>query len=47
MSQLFIGAWNHADNYGNISDDGGVFFDINEDRSKGIISTSSPPTKTT
>lgn len=31
MSQLFIGAWNHADNYGNISDDGGVFFDKNED----------------
>lgn len=31
MSQLFIGAWNHADNYGNISDDGGVFFDIHED----------------
>lgn len=31
MSQLFIGAWNHADKYGNISDDGGVFFDINED----------------
>ena len=28
MSQLFIGAWNHADNYGNISDDGGVFFDM-------------------
>ena len=31
MSQIFIGAWNHADNYGNISDDGGVFFDKNED----------------
>ena len=30
MSQIFIGAWNHADNYGNISDDGGVFFDKNE-----------------
>ena len=31
MSQIFIGAWNRADNYGNISDDGGVFFDKNED----------------
>ena len=31
MSQIFIGAWNHADKYGNIRDDGGVFFDQNED----------------
>lgn len=30
MSQLFIGVWNHTDSYGNVSDNGGIFFDKND-----------------